>query len=101
MLCHKCAGYNCEYCNYKGVILKEGPASKLITTAGADLFEAYKDLKTYNTWPVAGGTLNQTSKFLHCVKWVDLINLKMGNIIEDENKARAEIIKKFNKNLRA
>ena len=69
----------------------------MITTDGVDLFEAYKTLKDYNIWPMEGGTMNQTSKFLHCVKWVDLINLKMTNIVEKEKKAKSDLISKFNK----
>jgi len=75
--------------------------SNLITTAGADLFEAYKTLKDYKIFPMAGGTMDQTSKFLHCVKWVDLINLKMTNIIDQEKSAKADLISKFNKNMGA
>ena len=90
-------GDGCAVCGYRGkIIVKELVKSLLI---GIDndlviLWNAYKLLKEYNVFPASGGWLDQTSKFIHCVKWCDIVNLKMANSSGKEKDQKAELLKK-------
>jgi len=54
-------------------------------------------LKDYNHLPVEGGMMDQSIRFLRCVEWCDLINLKMKNEATKQEKITQGFAKKFNK----
>lgn len=102
ILCHTCQGDadGCPTCDDKGTIYIKGKIQDTLTGDARVLFEAYAFLKDYNIWPDAGGMKNQNSKFLHCVKYCDMVNLKLKDWVDktvgQENKRRAEMVRDFN-----
>lgn len=58
----------------RGEIIYDSKPDKVITNAGIGLFKAYKFLKNYSTWPVDGGVIKQTSKFIKAIEYMDGIN---------------------------
>ena len=97
LLCHGCLGDGCAVCGYRGKIIVKGLVKSLLTEIDNDLlplWSAYKILKEYSVFPCAGGWLDQTSKFIHCVKWCDIVNLKMANSAGKESNDKAELLKK-------
>lgn len=88
-------GDRCSLCNNQGIIILNGNIDDHITNHGMDLWNAYKWLKDYSMFPGPGGWLNQTSKFIHCVKWVDLINLKYEKYHKRGKEQKASFMKRF------
>lgn len=69
----------------------------LITKSGQTLFELYKFLKNYKKWPIENGLIKQSSKFLHCLKWCDLVNLKQAELAQKEKEEKAGFAQNFSK----
>lgn len=94
-MCHNCLGDGCAFCGEDGTILLEGNLWEHVTDEGFDLFEGYKYLQDYQIFPVSGGWTEQSSRFLHCVKWCDQVNLKYKQAKEDDKQANIELINKM------
>jgi len=74
-----------------------------VTNAGIELFKAYSMLKNYNVWPVDGGLVEQSAKFLKCVEWCDLVNSRHEDIekaIHERQKKQADLSAKALKGVR-
>lgn len=100
-MCYICTGSGsvgkeiCPECDGQKKLFIEGKPLDSVTRAGNLLFEAYKFLKTYSVWPVEGGILKQSSKFIRCIRWCDFVNYTSKDQTDKENKARAELKNKL------
>jgi len=87
-------------CGDKGKVYHKGKTIAQITTNdGIDLFEAYCFLKEFKIFPAPGGLIEQSSRFLRCIKWIDMINLTMKDAVQKKQKATAQLARKLNKAL--
>jgi len=73
----------------------EGEITEYLTDDGLDLFDSYKFLKKYNIFPNDGGAFHQDSRFLHCIKWCDMISFKMSEVKTKKEKATDDILAKI------
>jgi len=94
VVCWVCAGSGCQFCNENGTIkLKKSP-NKLLTTAGHIYFKCYAAFKNYGIWPIRGGYLDQSSKFVkvfeYCDKIIKRLNDEKSEIEAAEAKLKAD-----------
>lgn len=71
--CEFCIGEGCDEC-LEGWIQEESHPRDLLTNDARDLFQAYRMLKDYGTFPIQGGWLVQTEKFLRAMDVCDKSN---------------------------
>lgn len=72
--CEICLGEKCDSCANEGWIQEQGSPPSHLTSDGRDLFHAYRMLKDYGVFPVPGGWLQQTHKFLRAVSICDQVH---------------------------
>ena len=99
IICEVCLGDGCKQCGDRGILKHTGRLADSITKAGYSLFEQFKFLKSYNIWPVDGGLIRQSCKFIACIKWCDLVNLKLEEQAKKDKDAKAGFADKFQKML--
>ena len=58
---------------------------------GLNLFRYYKWLKNLNTFPIPGGVLSQSAKFIHAVEWCDLVSSKYSNAIQANEETKRKV----------
>lgn len=95
-VCGKCFGDKCEACEQKGWSLESIPPAKQLGPEGRDLFEAYRLLKEYGAFPVAGGQGKQGAKFLEAVRLCDMVHSAYSEKAaseraEEERKAKRKV----------
>lgn len=63
--------------------------SEVMTAEGADLFQGWRMLREFQTWPTAGGWLRQSAKFISGLDICDqAVVLYRGRIKEREKEAQ-------------
>lgn len=80
----------------KGIKVVYGDIKDYISDDAIDLWNAYKWLKEYHSFPILGGWTEQSSKFIRCVKLIDLVNLRYTHYLEADKKVKADFAGKFN-----
>jgi len=90
LLCWVCFGDGCENCDHGKNYVDEF-VMDTVTQDGAAFFKQYQYLKNYSIFPRAGGLMDQDAKFIRCVDYCDLINLRLEKIKE----AKSNEIKKM------
>ena len=88
-MCFKCLGEGCEQCE-NGLIAREGMPE--MNNHGLNLFHSYKWLKNHNTFPIRGGVLNQSAKFIHAVEWCDLVSSKYHKAEQQNENEKRRLI---------
>ena len=85
MLCLKCLGDKCEFCEQKGFIIQNEDAYKILSQSGDHLFKAYAWLKNHNQLPAPGTWIEQSAKFIKAVDWCDHVHAKWARKIKEHN----------------
>lgn len=97
--CIKCLGDGCKRCGERGYKERRVKPLEIVTEKGFSLFKAYKWCKNYNIFPISGGLINQSAKFVRAVEICDIIAVKYEKIKNGYKEMQAKQAEQFQRML--
>lgn len=94
LMCTNCMGEGyvnggiCEECNGEKDIPQDRCPNSTLTDTVDELFEAWRDLQKYNTWPVLGSKFKQPAQFLQACTVLDRVQVFVQKRREEHQKRK-------------